>query len=53
VKAVSNYHPPAYYKEEPRRRPTAELLTRDEVWRIAANFAGAPDRPIIGANYRQ
>jgi hypothetical protein len=31
-----------YCEEEPGRRTTAKLLTRDEAWRIAANIAKLP-----------
>jgi hypothetical protein len=34
-----------YYEEEPGRRSTAKLLTKDEARRIAANIAKLPDRP--------
>jgi hypothetical protein len=32
-----------YYEQEPGRRATAHLLTRDEVWRIAVNIAKLPE----------
>jgi hypothetical protein len=32
-----------YFEEEPGRRSTAKLLTKDEAWRIAANIAKLPD----------
>jgi hypothetical protein len=31
-----------YYEEEPGRRRVAELLMKDEAWRIAANIATRP-----------
>ena len=33
----------AYCEEEPGRRATGKLLTRDEAWRIAANVAKLPE----------
>jgi hypothetical protein len=32
-----------YYDEEPRRRTSANLMTRDEARRIAVNIAKLPD----------
>ena len=33
----------AYYEEEPGRRSVANLMTKDEARRIAANIAKLPD----------
>ena len=35
-------HPVKHLEEEPRRRPAAKLLSKDEARRIAANFAKLP-----------
>ncbi len=32
-----------YHEEEPGRRASAKLLTRDEAWRIAVNIAKLPE----------
>ena len=32
-----------YYEEEPGRRSSAKLLTKDEAWRIAANVTELPE----------
>jgi hypothetical protein len=32
-----------YYEEEPRRRSAANLMSKDEAQRIAANIAKLPD----------
>ncbi len=37
-----------YYEEDPGRRASAKLLTKDEARRIAANIAKLPKRPTPG-----
>jgi hypothetical protein len=43
VKDSSAQMAAVYYEEEPGRRSSAKLLTRDEACRIAANVAKLPD----------
>ena len=43
---------PLYFEEEPGRRTAANLLTRDEVRRIAANIAKIPKFSHGGATSR-
>jgi hypothetical protein len=42
-----------YYAEEPGRRSTAKLLTKDEARRIAANVATLQERYCAERNVRQ
>jgi hypothetical protein len=41
-----------YYEDEPGRRTTAKLLSKDEAWPIAANIAGAFRRSRNDAHAR-
>ena len=38
-----------YYEEEPGRRSTSKLMTKDEARRIAANIAKLPNLLLGGA----